>query len=328
MGKLLLVFSVLFLAAPSLFAASDAGAEQAPQRTVRKYLPLVEEGKTWWYTNGWIVYNSRGECGIRIGEAEEIDGTVWYRLSYCQRDDYNDNDGWSRTFEEGFIGHIREDDNGTIYTRLNPSKTYDYYPMDHTLWNDYRSFADEYHSPLQDRDEDIVIEEHRGQPGETGDTYYIGDTENEYLVMIIDGVDEIENSGVTRKVFKTIVDPKYCDIENPIPGMASFQKNNFIEGIGWDNVLFCNPSYAECSCMGTPHVPYLRYVTDKDNNVVYEGVGGVKIWKESVGVEEVSVDSEAEAEYFNLHGIRVENPSQPGVYIERKGEQTRKVYVR
>ena len=49
---------------------------------------------------------------------------------------------------------------------------------------------------------------------------------------------------------------------------------------------------------------------------------------DNAGVEGVRVDStDAPAEYYTLHGVRVERP-QSGIYIERRGTEARKVYVK
>ncbi len=49
------------------------------------------------------------------------------------------------------------------------------------------------------------------------------------------------------------------------------------------------------------------------------------------GMEEVSadfIDGDCPADYFNLHGVRVvARKLVPGVYIERKGNRTRKVLI-
>jgi hypothetical protein len=46
------------------------------------------------------------------------------------------------------------------------------------------------------------------------------------------------------------------------------------------------------------------------------------------GVKDITVDnSEAEVEYFNLQGIRVNNPTN-GLYIRRQGKTVTKVLVK
>lgn len=45
------------------------------------------------------------------------------------------------------------------------------------------------------------------------------------------------------------------------------------------------------------------------------------------GIESVEVDGDADVEYFNLQGVRVENP-QSGLFIRRQGNKAAKVYVK
>lgn len=47
----------------------------------------------------------------------------------------------------------------------------------------------------------------------------------------------------------------------------------------------------------------------------------------STGVSEITVDNEAAVEYFNLQGVRVNNPTN-GLYIMRQGSKTTKVSIR
>lgn len=48
---------------------------------------------------------------------------------------------------------------------------------------------------------------------------------------------------------------------------------------------------------------------------------------QTTGIEGITVDSEAAAEYFNLQGVRVANPSE-GLYIVRRGNTVTKQYIR
>ncbi len=47
----------------------------------------------------------------------------------------------------------------------------------------------------------------------------------------------------------------------------------------------------------------------------------------STGIDEVSADNNAPVEYYNLQGVRVNNPEN-GVYIMRQGADVQKVYVK
>ena len=48
---------------------------------------------------------------------------------------------------------------------------------------------------------------------------------------------------------------------------------------------------------------------------------------ESAGIDDITVDNDAPAEYFNLQGVRVDNPSN-GVFIRRQGTKTEKVIIK
>ena len=48
----------------------------------------------------------------------------------------------------------------------------------------------------------------------------------------------------------------------------------------------------------------------------------------SAGIDDVTVDTDAPVEYFNLQGIRVANPSAGNIYIRRQGAKTDKVLVK
>ena len=48
----------------------------------------------------------------------------------------------------------------------------------------------------------------------------------------------------------------------------------------------------------------------------------------SAGIDDVTVDTDAPVEYFNLQGIRVANPSAGNIHIRRQGAKTDKVLVK
>jgi hypothetical protein len=48
----------------------------------------------------------------------------------------------------------------------------------------------------------------------------------------------------------------------------------------------------------------------------------------ATGVEDIAVDAEAEAEYYNLNGVRVTGDLVPGVYIRRAADKTEKVIIK
>ena len=47
----------------------------------------------------------------------------------------------------------------------------------------------------------------------------------------------------------------------------------------------------------------------------------------TTSIKEIDSDTDAQAEYYTLQGVRVDNPS-PGIYICRKGSNVKKIIVR
>ncbi len=47
----------------------------------------------------------------------------------------------------------------------------------------------------------------------------------------------------------------------------------------------------------------------------------------TVGIESMEVDTKAPVEYFNLQGVKVQNPAK-GIYIRRQGKNVEKVYIK
>lgn len=80
---------------------------------------------------------------------------------------------------------------------------------------------------------------------------------------------------------------------------------------------------------GTGHYSYI--VEAKDNAGLYTPASNrvhVDMTSFLSGVEDVTVDDpNAPVEYYNLQGVRIENPTS-GIYIRRQGTDTRKVIIR
>ncbi len=60
----------------------------------------------------------------------------------------------------------------------------------------------------------------------------------------------------------------------------------------------------------------------------YNDAFKVVITKTSEGVNDLTADSDAKAEYFNLQGVRVEGDLAPGLYIRRRGSAVEKIVIR
>ncbi|MDE6573964.1 MAG: hypothetical protein K2L84_01390 [Muribaculaceae bacterium] len=72
----------------------------------------------------------------------------------------------------------------------------------------------------------------------------------------------------------------------------------------------------------------LRWVTDAENEIVFTGAGGTKLWEQS-GVDAVVAESGDEAVYYNLQGMPVaDDRLVPGVYVKVLGGKVTKVMIR
>jgi len=120
------------------------------------------------------------------------------------------------------------------------------------------------------------------------------------------------------------------------------------EGYIFDKIEFTGGKISDITCdMGT-YANHIWQITEKDvlhddpgtqirtGNVKFTPTGTLNISTITVtykpgtrtGVDDIAVDAEdAPAEYYNLQGVRVENPT-PGLYIVRRGNTTTKELVR
>lgn len=96
-----------------------------------------------------------------------------------------------------------------------------------------------------------------------------------------------------------------------------------IEGVGgiidWASDLFCIDA-AVASSQG--YCPFLYEVTDAEGNIIYE----IEENRPKGGVDNVSVDdADGAPEYFNLQGVKVNNPRSGEIYIKHEGNSTTKI---
>lgn len=67
-----------------------------------------------------------------------------------------------------------------------------------------------------------------------------------------------------------------------------------------------------------PGFDVLRYVTDKDNNVIYENEGGLRLWDFMSGTTDIVQDlHEYPSHWTDLLGRAIDKPARPGLYIRR-----------
>jgi hypothetical protein len=271
---------------------------------------FVVEGKTWWYTSDYGPAGfdplKTAEYGITIGEETEINGVKWNKfgvsLSSMRTDGVTTYDKTSYP-----IGYIRQDQNKIFY-KIDWSGRFDpiyNYCVGNFSW---------------DKDEIEVF-----YFGSVGDKFSFGGEDSQAMDYTIDGVSEITSCGYSYKLYKALGSSDRA---------WSF---NFIESIGIGtpdrpNGLFFMPFGGEESANPRWEYPQLRYVTDPEQNIIYESIGGDRLWEkaaENDGVTDITVSNSAPSKFYNLQGVEVPAGSlSPGVYIKRTGSTAKKILVK
>lgn len=93
---------------------------------------------------------------------------------------------------------------------------------------------------------------------------------------------------------------------NPVPPTCA--NENVFSDVNKDKYALYVPS-------GTAEDYKLTYVWRDFNNIIE---------KDLSGVEETLIDDDTNAEYYNLQGMKEENPSN-GIFIKRQGGKTTKI---
>ena len=331
MKKLLLILGLTLLTINNL-TAQISRSDSAP---------MVVEGRTWWYRAS-IACLAAQEYGFRIAAPVELVGEKWYpvqqinhALAYIDNslDHLNDELDWTVDTEPQTICHIRQEGN-QIYTRLSSrfiSKDFPLHlqyvgPCQHLFRysDDSESLSEEVFAIISFKLYDDIDNEF----------VYTSDGDYEYKNFVkfkIKEVNEVSNSGVTYQQY-TLAKTDECFYSVPADDIV-FSIPEFgymMSGKGLSELFFA-PLGNYCSPT-TPWQtdPVLRYVTDEDNNILFEAMGGFKLWEfDPAGVADVNADLEnAPAAWYTIDGRMIDTPTAPGLYIRRSGNKTEKVAVR
>jgi hypothetical protein len=161
--------------------------------------------------------------------------------------------------------------------------------------------------------------------GSVGDKFSFGGEDSQAMDYTIDGVSEITSCGYSYKLYKALGSSDRA---------WSF---NFIESIGIGtpdrpNGLFFMPFGGEESANPRWEYPQLRYVTDPEQNIIYESIGGDRLWEkaaENDGVTDITVSNSAPSKFYNLQGVEIPAGTlSPGFYIKRTGSTAQKILVK
>ena len=309
----------------------NANLPESSAYSTDNYQPMVVEGRTWWYQGEeWFA---KHEYGLRIGSAVDIDGTEWHKVYVCHLHKLsleapidNTYEWISYTEDSGLIAYIREE-NGKIYANTEDVNRHF---EEHCFFYGI-PFDSELLLNGEGKIYDFNFEDNK---------FVIGNeftaTENYSCVYECEVLAEdiVESHGYSYRRLS-------CDVELN----STFDRHAqvyFVQGIGlveinenehWGS-LFFSPFPMYITGIGAPGEPLLRYVTDENNNIIFEYAGGCKLWEEveeadnvHTAVNSVAVDANAPVEYFNLQGVRVANPEN-GLYIRRQGNSVSKVLVK
>ncbi|MDE7468331.1 MAG: hypothetical protein K2M61_08260, partial [Muribaculaceae bacterium] len=297
------------------------------------YDPLVKEGKTFWYYQR-NKYNPSTptvmEFGMKIGSEIKVGNDKWNEVILIRKAQIGANGHVISLSDEPItIQYIRESDMKVQTT--NCPLQMNYYPWNSLHWDvSLDNFFLQY-VPTEN-----IYDLYDFTPG--AKDYNFGTDDFKYT-MTLKGEDIREFEGISRRV-KTYVKAKFEpeDME-PISSIGSGQEFELIEGIGvrmikapddeqhYMSELF----FAPFSCEQHVSVPqpfgyFLRYITDEDNHVVYEGRGGLKLWTiDPSGVEDVVADSCDDVEWYTISGMKVSAPGEHGIYIRKSGSDAEKV---
>lgn len=272
---------------------------------------LVVEGRTWWYRSARRTTGDHQEFGIRIGEKTNIDGLDWNRVIMSMYTVVNmyDTEAASAKTDTTTIAFIREVD-GNIITKASEAGPYGFktiIPLYFYLQGSLFGVSDPFYLYRF------------GKEGEKG---FFGFKEEHGDYFTIQSIEPLSNSGIEYKKYS-------CSVSKPVEMLYCNGTYEYIEGIGSPSDFLLLPCGGGDSGAFGWDCPQLTYVTEgSENQVIFEAKGGPKIWKLS-GVESVISDIQPLApQWFTLQGVRIGEPTRPGLYIRQTGKTTEKVVVK
>lgn len=267
---------------------------------VESHKPMLVEGRTWWYTQkhrlyGWGDRSLIAENGISVGEEVEIDGMKWHKINVVSTA-ISRNSIWTYNKEPRTVAYMREDD-GKIYTGYFDGVE------DCEGISDYiREFTDfQYGTQLSYEYKNI------------GESFMVGNN-NHYANVVVNDIKKIENSGFEYNLYE-------CYSDGGFP-------STFIEELGSTfRIFFFDPLTSGMFGSDMYEYPDLRYITDPDGTIIYEGIGGYKLW-EATGVDNVIAEDDGSCRWYNLQGMEIDEPTSPGIYIRSSRNGNEKVAIR
>lgn len=309
-----------------LFVAAFCSISVAQENNTSR--PFVEEGKTWWYCAGHTLTKEQisnmqdldhghFEYGFSIGSKVTIDGKEWNKIYMKMRytnvpnpddpEDYNS----IKVYDEDAIncGYIREED-GKVYT------------YEAGVGNGGFTYYEFGFAPRWTYGSDVPIYDFSNNV----QSFAFGTERN--IVFNLENKNIIENHNNTFN--------DYTFTSEFLNNYNEDKTIHFVESVGvlpFESVFFRNLFFmplAETLTKGGSGMHYLTYVTDAQNNIIFEDAGGRKLWEFYNGVEDILMDTdENEAiEWYNINGIKIPQPTESGIYIRRQGKSAQKILIK
>lgn len=314
MKKILFLLASLLYVMPIKADILEPGLNIGAANEDAQHDKTVVEGRSWWYYSSSRGPVNHYDYEITIGSAVEIDGVEWHELR--GRLHSQSADGGPTTFGKAdcLLGMIREDA-GKIYTRISYSEIIN--------GNDgsYPDIPFMYmFLPAMPFEDDKVYEIEVCAYDARDTIHSFGHPGQNYSYTISQISDEIINGHAIE-----VYTPTWHDqTMNALAGHGRYARQ-----IGWLNELFFLPygSYP-IPAYPYPEVPQLKYVTDPDGSIIYEGLGGTKLWEEYEKysyLNSLIIESKSTVKWYNLQGIEVPKPIPGNIYIRRDGAQSEKV---
>ncbi|MDE6301036.1 MAG: hypothetical protein K2M19_04920 [Muribaculaceae bacterium] len=323
MKKLILIFATLFSIANYMAAqiSRTDGVESS-----NKPGQMVVEGRTWWYDAPVAGLNNQ-DFGFRIAAPVEIDGEAWYPVQQIRYlvEPYN---GKPELSDEAItLCHIRQV-GSKIYTRISYNNdAIKNHPLFHQFFGPCQNLV--YSPDITESATTLEIQLY----GESGEKFiYSSDDTNpdkDFMELTFGNSNLISNSGNEYMQFELTNTERRCAFydmwETTIYSVPEF---GYTDSSEFYSELFFAPMGVYFFASYPYQVnPRLRYVTDADNNILFEGKGGFKLWEyDPAGTEDVQIAPESEDEtWFTLDGRKVGSPAAGGIYIRRAGSKIEKV---
>ena len=293
---------------------------------------FFKEGRCYWYRYKfpWGGGPTDMEFCIRVAGKEIKDGKEWNRIDLIKR--------LTRLYEDWeYVGV--DVDNSVIpiaYVREENGDIYHSYEGIESQWSEQLSsewmcVLYSFSGPLSERSSAELCYGY----GSIGKKVELGywTKSHVYSTATVTAVEPYENSGHVYN--------KYTIDYTSSPGEA-VDEFFVIESIGAFGPYDKGSDYTYPESRGDGQIIYdplrpamsardfnaqLAYVTEgEDNVIIFEKDGGFKLWEfTEEGVEAVQSDENVLTRWFNLQGVEIPEPVNPGVYIRKTGHKVEKV---